>query len=51
MADQFFITIPSNTHENNTASDVRIVLPQTIRLEGEWQVSSYECLPGEFLKI
>jgi len=44
MADQFYITIPSNTHEDNTASNFRIVLPQRIRLEGEWEVGLAEII-------
>jgi len=35
MSDQFYITIPSNAHEDNTASDFRIVLPQRILSKGE----------------
>jgi len=44
MADQFYVTIPSNTHEDNTASSFRIVLPQRIRLEGEWEVGLAEII-------
>jgi len=44
MTDQFYITIPSNTYEENTASNFRIVLPQRIRLEGEWEVGLAEII-------
>jgi len=44
MSDQFYITIPSNTHKDNTASNFRVVLPQRIRLEGEWEVALAEII-------
>jgi len=44
MSDQFYITLPSNTLEENTASNFRNILPQRIRLEGEWEVGLAEII-------
>jgi len=52
MCDQFYITLPSNTLEENTASNFRNVLPQRIRLEGEWEVGLAEIIyPHAWLHI
>ena len=42
MMDQFYITLPSNTEENNTISKFRAQLPNPIELEGQWEVALAE---------
>jgi hypothetical protein len=44
MSDQFYITLPSNTQQNSTASNFRVSLPQRLRLEGEWDVGLAEII-------
>ena len=43
MAD-FYITLPSNTIGNNLSSDFRVHLPDTIHLNGEWEVGLAEIM-------
>lgn len=44
MSDQFFITLPSNTEKDSTASNFRVKLPNHIKLDGEWEVGLAEII-------
>jgi hypothetical protein len=44
MTDQFFITLPSNVHEDSSASNFHVNLPQRIKLDGEWEVGLAEII-------
>ena len=43
MAD-FYITLPSNTVGDNLSSDFRVHLPDTVHLNGEWEVGLAEIM-------
>ena len=43
-SDQFYVTLPSNTEKDDTASNFRVKLPNHIKLEGEWEVGLAEII-------
>lgn len=42
MKNQFYVTLPSNTEKNSSASNFSIRMPHRIRLEGDWEVGLAE---------
>jgi len=44
MSSQFYITLPSNTEANNTASNFTVKLAQRLRLDGDWEVALVEII-------
>lgn len=51
-ADNFYLTLPSNTGQNWSASTFRIRLPRNIKLTGEWEVALSELIyPYSFFNV
>ncbi len=44
MANQFYVTLPSNTDVENTPASFQIKLPRNIVLNGEWEVGLSEII-------
>lgn len=44
MNSQFYLTLPSNTEKDGTASNFRVKLPNKIKLEGDWEVGLAEII-------
>lgn len=44
MINQFYVTLPSNTEKEGTASNFRVKLPNKLKLEGDWEVGLAEII-------
>ena len=46
MANQFYITLPSNSTSSNSAAEFTTTLPVNVNLDGEWEVGLSEIIYG-----